>query len=353
MSIANNSFEDLYETIKNGVPATQCERHPADFPGDSATRHPQYSSGCDYVAAGVSVIPLRIDGSKAPAVPSWNGYRRRFASDDELRQWFSRPAGIGIVCGVGSGGLETLDFDEQPDDTFSSWAAQLPGELFSRLPVVRTGGAGYHVIYRCDVVCGNTKIAMTAAGGVLVESRGEGGYIVGVGSDCAVHTSGRPYAQVRGLPLPNVPTITLDERKALWCAAASLDERNDPTADYVRQRRSELRPQVESDTSTPWGDFDARADWADILEPAGWTTTKGIAWTRPGKQFGTSAKIVTAKDGTELLTVFSSTAGVLACEGTGYRTWGKFSAFAELYHGGDRSAAAKAVIASGYGRAAQ
>ena len=230
---------------------------------------------------------------------------------------------------------------------------KLPGDLFARLCVVETGGLGYHVIYRCGVVGGNTKIAMTAAGGVLVESRGEGGYIVGAGSDGAVHASGRPYVQVRGVPLPDVPTITPEERKALWCAAASLDERPDPMAEYVRQRRSELRPQVESDTSTPWGDFDARADWVDILEPAGWTTTKGIAWTRPGKQFGTSAKIITAKDGTEVLTVFSSTAGVLACEGTGHRTWGKFAAFAELHHGGDRSAAAKAVIALGYGRAAQ
>ena len=109
----------------------------------------------------------------------------------------------------------------------------------------------------------------------------------------------------------------------------------------------------ESDTSTPWGDFDARANWADILEPGGWTSTNGIAWTRPGKQLGTSASIVTAKDGTEVLTVFSSAAGVLACTGTGHRTWGKFAAFAELYHGGDRSAAAKAVIAMGYGRAAK
>jgi len=321
--------------------------------GDSATRHPQYSIGRGYVQSGISVIPLRIDGSKAPATRSWNEYRRRFASDNELRPWFAQPTGIGIVCGVQSGGLEVLDFDEQADETFWAWTEQLPSDLFSRLCVVETGGLGYHVIYRCGIVGRNTKIAMTAAGGVLIESRGEGGYIVGSGSDHAVHASGRPYVQVRGVPLPDVPAITPDDRKALWCAAASLDERIDPMAEYVRQRRFELRPQVESDTSTPWGDFDARADWVGILKPAGWTTTKGIAWTRPGKQFGTSAKIITANDGTEVLTVFSSTAGVLACEGTGHRTWGKFAAFAELHHGGDRSIAAKAVIALGYGRSEQ
>ena len=324
------------------------DQHPRKS-GDSLPRRPQHSIGRDYVDAGVSVIPLRLDGSKAPAVRSWNEYRNRFPSDVELRQWFARPAGIGIVCGVQSGGFEVLDFDERPDETFSAWSKKLSGDLFARLCVVETGGLGYHVIYRCSVVGGNTKIAMTVSGGVLVESRGDGGYIVGAGSDVAVHASGRPYVQVRGVPLPEVPTITPDERKALWRAAASMGERTDPMAEC--QRRSELRPKIESDTSTPWGDFDARADWADILEPAGWTTTNGIAWTRPGKQFGTWAKIITAKDGTEVLTVFSSTAGVLAREGTGHRMWGKSAAFTELHHGGDRSAAAKAVIALGYGRA--
>ena len=321
--------------------------------GDRVARHAQYEVGRDYVLSGISVIPLRLDGSKAPATRSWNQYRTRFAFSSELCEWFTRPAGIGLVCGVQSGGLEALDFDERADEIFWAWVEQVPPDLFSRLCVVETGGLGYHVIYRCGIVGRNTKIAMTAAGGVLIESRGEGGYIVGSGSDHAVHASGRPYVQVRGVPLPDVPAITPDDRKALWCAAASFDECIDPMAGYVRQRRFELRRQVESDTSTPWGDFDARADWVGILKPAGWKTTKGIAWTRPGKQFGTSAKIITAKDGTEVLTVFSSTAGVLACDGTGHRTWGKFAAFAELHHGGDRSAAAKAVIALGYGRSEQ
>lgn len=321
--------------------------------GDSATRHPQYSIARDYVAAGVSVIPLRVDGSKAPTVRSWNEFRKRFASEPELSRWFGERAGIGIVCGLQSFGIEVLDFDERPDEIFAKWSALLPLDLLAGLCVVETGGLGYHVIYRCSVVSGNSKLAMTTDGGVLIESRGEGGYVVAAGSNGAVHASGRPYVQVCGVPLPYVRTITEDERKKLWCAAASLDERSDPMADCVRQRRSELRPKANADTATPWGDFDARADWLDILHPHGWTTTNGIAWTRPGKRFGTSAKIVIAKDGTEALTVFSATAGVLACLGTGHRTWGKFAAFAALNHGGDRSAAARAAIAMGYGRAGQ
>jgi putative DNA primase/helicase len=318
---------------------------------DSATRHTQYTIGRDYVAAGISIIPLRTDGTKSPAVPSWKPYQQRFATDDELLRWFPRPAGIGIVCGVQSGGLEVIDFDERSDETFAAWSEALPSDLFARLSVVETGGLGYHVLYRCDEVSGSAKLAMTAAGGVLVETRGEGGYIVAAGSTSTVHESRRPYVQVRGIPLPDLPNIAPEERRLIWCVAAMFDERTDPIADYVRRRRAELRPAVTTDTSTPWGDFDDRADWLDIIGPHGWTTTNGIVWTRPGKSFGTSAKIATAKDGTEVLTVFSTDAGILSDFTGGHRSWGKFAAYSALNYGGDRSAAAKAVKALGYGGA--
>ncbi len=219
--------------------------------GDRVARHAQYEVGRDYVLSGISVIPLRSDGSKAPATRSWNEYRTRFAFSSELCQWFTRPAGIGLVCGVQSGGLEALDFDERADEIFWAWVEQLPTDLFSCLSVVETGGFGYHVLYRCDRVTGNTKIAMTANGGVLIESRGEGGYIVAAGSDNAVHSSGRPYVQVRGVPLPEIRKITPQERKKLWCVAASLDERVDPLVDYVRHRRSERYVSSGLDGATP------------------------------------------------------------------------------------------------------
>jgi len=323
------------------------DRHSRDSAG-IGDRHQQYSIAREYVTAGISVIPLRADGSKAPAIKSWNGYRERFATDAELWQWFSRPAGIGIVCGVQSGGLEVLDFDKHPDETFWAWAKQLSPNLFARLIVVETGGLGYHVMYRCHRVSKNHKIAMTADGSVLIESRGEGGYIVACGSAGGVHASGRPYVQVRGPALPDVPTITPEERKSLWVAAASLDERREPMAEFVAKRRRELQPIEPIDGSTPWGDFDLRADWREILEPAGWSTRDGEAWTRPGKHHGISAKLVVAEDGCRVLTVFSGNAGPLAPV-AGRRSWGPFAAYAALHHGGDRGAAARAVRALGYG----
>jgi len=53
----------------------------------------------EYRNAGISVIPHRLDldGSKAPSITSWQPYQQRLATDDELSQWFSRPAGVGMV----------------------------------------------------------------------------------------------------------------------------------------------------------------------------------------------------------------------------------------------------------------
>jgi putative DNA primase/helicase len=69
----------------------------------------------EYRKAGISVIPLQLDGSKAPAsrlLPqvcdartrkqsgTWLPYSKRIAELSELEHWFCRPAGIGMVCGA-------------------------------------------------------------------------------------------------------------------------------------------------------------------------------------------------------------------------------------------------------------
>src|SRR5262245_9535085 len=101
-------------------------------------------------AAGVSTIPIRADGSKAPASqrlpidaqtlkPSWKPYQRRIADDHELVHGFAPPVGIAIVAGAVSGHLEILDFDDPT--TLGPWGdlvdAAAPG-LIVRLVIVQT-----------------------------------------------------------------------------------------------------------------------------------------------------------------------------------------------------------------------
>ncbi|MCC9600772.1 bifunctional DNA primase/polymerase [Stieleria sp. JC731] len=306
-----------------------------------------------YVEAGISVIPLRMDGTKRPALPTWEPYQSTIATDDELKSWFAKPAGIGIVCGSVSGGLEVFDFDLEPMRVFNAWWDQLPSDIRGRLPVIETGGGGIHVPFRCRELCGNKKIAFPPdRSKPYIETRGQGGYIVAAGSPIEVHSSGNPYMQVMGRPLPELPQLEPDERAVLWRIARSFDESETLKQECHDQlRRQSPSVVTDVDTSTPWGAFDVEASWPDILTPHGWTSQDGERWTRPGKKFGTSARVVIATNGCEVLTVYSGSAGPLAPVGS-YQTWGKFSAFAALNYKGDRSEAARAARQQGYGRTA-
>ncbi|MEM6473596.1 MAG: bifunctional DNA primase/polymerase [Planctomycetota bacterium] len=303
-----------------------------------------------WLSAGVSVVPVMLDGSKRPA-RAWKPYMKRLPTDEELVEWFAHGGvGFGLVCGVVSSGLEVIDFDLDPDRVFWSWWSEIPLSIRSRLPVVETGGGGYHVMYRCERVCGNKKIATPrGTSKPYIETRGEGGYIIGVGSPVCVHESCKPYIQVMGPELPeNIPVLTVEERKLLWQLARTFDEA-ETLEDEKRAAEKSLFPSqcINLDLTTPWDDFDARADWSDILQPHYWSTRDGRDWTRPGKDFGRSARVVISnKTGCEVLRVFTSSAYPFKQN----KTYGKFSAFALLDHEGDRSKAAKEAIKLGYGR---
>lgn len=295
----------------------------------------------EYRDAGLSVIPLKLDGSKSPAIPSWTPYREQLATDAELEQWFSRPAGIGMVCGFISGGLEVIDFDD--GSLFEPWR-QLVASIVEGLVVIETGGGGWHVLYRCDEIGGNVKIASDPSREkqTLIETRGEGGYIVAEGSPRSVHKSGLPYVQYSGPYLPSVPRITAEERRNLWKAARTFDRRGEAFTRKLSEKYTRTNVASSGDTHPVVNDFNNRSCWESILHPAGWTSRDGIHWTRPGKDFGTSAKVVIADDVSELLTVFSGNAGPLSPNGS-HRIYSKFNAWALLAFNGDNRAAFNAA----------
>jgi len=304
----------------------------------------------EFVGAGLSIIPLKLDGSKKPNLSSWQPYQCRLPSSDQVKQWFSRKAGIGIITGIVSGGLEVLDFDD--GSLFFPWYKAVEN-IACRLPIVETPSGGYHIFFRCNEICGNQKIACDPERSkqTMIETRGQGGFVVGVGSPAKCHATNLPYVQVMGPVLPEIPRIAIDERKELWRAARTFDKR--PIHQEALQRRAkELRRKERSEQTvvqgTPWADFDARGDWRTILEPIGWQSRDGIHWIRAGKTEGISAKVNVAANGQEVLSVFSSNAGPLAPP-NGSKSWGKSDAYCLLHHAGDRRESARALKKNGFG----
>ena len=174
-----------------------------------------------YVAAGLSIVPIRPDGTKRPT-DVWKEFQHRLPSAQDLRCWFigSKPPGIAVICGKVSGGLEVLDFDDAP--TFFEWAElikqQAPG-LLDRLPIVRTPGEGFHVYYRIPKPGGNHKLAerpptpqeLAASPKLrsitLIETRGEGGYVLAPGCPPSCHETGGVYTLVSGPDITQVPLL--------------------------------------------------------------------------------------------------------------------------------------------------
>jgi putative DNA primase/helicase len=238
------------------VPAPRSQTGPTPDARDAAL---------DALAAGLSVVPPKEDGSKAPD-GRWKEYQRSRATSTEIDAWYvtqGRPkrTGLGIVCGAVSGNLECLEFDAQGEcyAPFRDAARALGlGDVVDRLEagyLERSPSGGVHWFYRCDRVEGSAKLAMrykdpsefddddrkavekAAARGqvyrpvkTLVETRGEGGYIVVAPSHGRVHPTGKPYELLRGA-FKSIATITADEREALWSVARSFDVTGDGTED--------------------------------------------------------------------------------------------------------------------------
>lgn len=313
-------------------------------------------SALAYVAAGISVVPIKLDGTKRPPV-RWKEYQSRIAGERELRDWFGckNPAGIAAIGGAVSGGLELLDFDtaEVGEQWLALMRAEEP-ELLSRLTLVRSPRPGLHVWYRVDgmPVPGNQKLAWADEGGekvCTVETRGEGGYGLVPGSPPSAHLTGRTYDHIAGPGFDALAVVSSAERDAMHQLARVLDR---SPAEEVPQPAP-----APSAGGRPGDEYEDRGEsWASLLERHGWSRIGGgdgyEVWRRPGKGHGGhSATLGYCKDrqGRPLLRVFSSNASPFE-DG---RTYTKFGALAVLEYRGDYAGATRALTADGFGQPAQ
>lgn len=310
---------------------------------------------------GYCVLPVRTDGTKAPAV-RWQEYQHRKPNEDELRAWFTdgRYHGLGIVTGAVSGGTELAELEGRAAQRLADLVTAMTDNGLADLwAKVFTGwleqspSGGYHWHYRVLNEHGqpaakpNTKLARRRIEGeveVLAETRGEGGFTILAPSAGATHPTGKPWRLIHGGP-DTCPVLTVDERDALHAVITmTLDEMPvDDGLPHIQTR--ERRP---DDGLTPGDDYNTRATWDDLLTPRGWTKVtrmgRGYAWRRPGKTIGISATTAQSDDGADRLYVFSTSTDFDA-----QKPYSKFAALALLEHRGDFSACAKALRAAGYG----
>lgn len=167
----------MYSTAIESTGSTPQSLLPSDATALLHSRHTAeeiHEAAKRLVAAGLSVIPIRVDGSKAPAVNSWKIFQSRQPFQQEIEGWFGKSElGIAVVCGTVSGNLEVFDFDDDAITIFPFWCdlveSASPG-LIERLPIIETPTGGKHVYARCSTIEGNLKLARSVSE-VLTERR--------------------------------------------------------------------------------------------------------------------------------------------------------------------------------------
>lgn len=330
---------------------------------------PTYLEALTCLENHISIIPITPAtgrGSKRPAVP-WKTYQQKLATRADAARWFhDHQHGLAAVCGEISGGLIMIELEGRAADKLpelretSQERGHETAELFHTLT---TGWAeispsgGFHFYARTpENTHGNRKLARTADGVVLAETRENGGYTVIAPTGGEYHETGRPWTRLAGGPT-TLPTFTLTQLDTLLDIFRTLDEA--PAAPTLTSSRTHTGAapttptpapapaQREAGALTPGDEYEAKTSWEDILTPHGWTISSRDAtttyWTRPGKNMGVSATTGRAQDRDRLYVFSSST--IFAPE-TPYT---KFGAYALLNHGGDLSAAARTLVREGYG----
>lgn len=109
---------------------------------------------------GISVIPVRIDGSKLPAI-KWKDYQDKIMTDKEIDRHFFNCGGVIAITGNISN-LICIDFDlnkqRQEDDFWKLFMDNVPTEMKERMYINQTRSGGFHVWLRTDYEDKSRKI---------------------------------------------------------------------------------------------------------------------------------------------------------------------------------------------------
>lgn len=314
---------------------------------------------------GITPLPTRSDGTKAPAV-KWREWTTTRPGPNELKTWFApgNTDGIGMLTGTPSGGITMLEIEGRAIDLIDPIAARMTerglADLWARINngwVERSPSGGIHWHYRTSRPRPNTKLArrpgsVPGAVDVLIETRGEGGFTILAPSNGRTHPTGQRWELLRGGP-NTTPTITANEQDLLFAVLAEFDQT--PTVNTPAAPPPRTTTATPGTGLRPGDDYAAQHTWDDILTPHGWTKGApmgaGHTWTRPGKNTrdGISATTGQADDGVDRLYVFTTSTEFEAC-----RPYGKFAAYAVLNgYGNDLAAAARDLAQQGYGQRQQ
>lgn len=314
---------------------------------------------------GLQFIP--VNAMKQPVVKDWQNSTQKYD--------LSNCIAVGLVCGKPSGNIEVIDIDQKYSldgklfDNYKRLIHEIDNTLLNKLVVQKTKNGGYHFVYRCSTIGGNTKLAnrstteeeknetyqktyeaellkgkddadakKTAQKSktndkvrVLIETRGLGGQIV-----CYPSVG---YEFIHG-DFYSITEITPEERDVLLGIARQFNEVIDEYAPVT------LKGVKKSKGASPFDDYNERGDVVGLLQSNGWKIVKRqghkIIFLRPGQTSSQSSG--NYDENKKWFSVFTTSS-----EFEPEKAYLPYAVFAVLECNGDFSAASKKLYDLGYG----
>jgi hypothetical protein len=202
--------------------------------------------------SGFSIIPC--NENKAPS-GAWKKYQTDARTKLEVKNLNSTK--YGIVTGYNN--LEVIDIDcktlstlkEQKEfwDEYLGFLMDNIDDFDKKFVIKKTLNKGFHILYRCKNIQGNTKIAkLKGSTEALIESRGIGGMVIAYDDTLSKIN----YHEIK--------EISEDDREILWSCSRTYNYINEVAIEPIKNKI-----EFQENEITCWDDFNAKTDIFDII----------------------------------------------------------------------------------------
>lgn len=201
---------------------------------------------------GFSIIPCKED--KAP-LGAWKKNQTVARTPQDVEQLDSSK--YGIVTGYNN--LEVIDIDlkvfsslkEQKEfwDEYLGFLKDNIDDFDKKFVIKKTLNKGFHILYRCSEIVGNTKIAkLKGHTEALIESRGIGGMVIAYDDTL----SNINYHQIQ--------EITPGDRFILWTCSRTYNYVDEIPQEPKKNKTEYLETEI-----TCWDDYNQKTDIFDVI----------------------------------------------------------------------------------------
>jgi len=285
------------------------------------------------IDCNLSLIP--IGDNKTPWI-KWKTHQTQIVTKDKFEQYYSNEVTKGIGICTGYNNLEVIDIDlkilpslKEQQDFWNEYISFLKDniDMFEdKFVIYKTINNGYHILYRCEKISGNLKIAkLEGYKEAIIETRGIGGYVFVYENQI----SKKSYTEIQ--------EISELDREVLFEISK--------TYNFIETKEDPIKTKEYNGVkTTPWDDYNSKNSIFDIIN-SDFEIIRNISNKYIIKRNG-------AKSPHSGYVYKNSGCMYLFSTGTCYpheKLISPFAAYTYKFHNGDFKEAAKKIYSDGYG----